>query len=151
MESKKDLTWELALVAGTLAATLVAALVIPNLLNAMNRGKQKRTMSSLRQIGVAIDEYHENYKSYPVGSKTTLSEIQTELARAHIYNLPLQDSWGGDFLYFSDGNGFYTIISTGKDRTLDGPTLYPSLIKEFNNDIVFSNGYFVTLPEGVCQ
>jgi general secretion pathway protein G len=148
MENKKDLTWELALVAGTIVATLVAALVIPNLLNAMNRGKQKRTMSHLRKIGSAIEEYHADYKSYPVGSSTTLSGIQTELARSHIYNLPLQDCWGGEFLYNSDGKT-YTVISSGKDQKLDRRTVR-GMIEQFNNDIVFSNGSFVSFPWGGC-
>jgi type II secretory pathway pseudopilin PulG len=151
MENPKDMTWGLALIAGALIATVVAAIVVPNFLNALNRGKQKRAMSDLREIGIAMDEYYENYKSYPVGTSTRLSGIQAEFARAHIYNLPLQDRWGGDFLYYSDGNSSYTIISTGKDHKLDGPNIYPSLIVEFNNDIVFSNGSFVTLPEGMCQ
>ena len=36
---------------------IIAAIAIPNLLNAIDRGKQKRTMADLRSIGTAVEEY----------------------------------------------------------------------------------------------
>ena len=36
---------------------IIAAIAIPNLLNAIDRGKQKRTMADLRSVGTAIESY----------------------------------------------------------------------------------------------
>ena len=36
---------------------IIAAIAIPNLLNAIDRGKQKRTMADLRTLGTAIESY----------------------------------------------------------------------------------------------
>ena len=36
---------------------IIAAIAIPNLLNAIDRGKQKRTMADLRSIGTAVESY----------------------------------------------------------------------------------------------
>jgi Tfp pilus assembly major pilin PilA len=38
-------------------AGIMAAIAIPNLLNAIDRGKQKRTMADIRSIGTAIEQY----------------------------------------------------------------------------------------------
>ncbi|MBZ5641051.1 MAG: prepilin-type N-terminal cleavage/methylation domain-containing protein, partial [Acidobacteriia bacterium] len=36
---------------------IIAAIAIPNLLNAIDRGKQKRTMADIRSIGTAVESY----------------------------------------------------------------------------------------------
>ncbi len=36
---------------------IIAAIAIPNLLNAIDRGKQKRTMADMRSVGTAIESY----------------------------------------------------------------------------------------------
>jgi general secretion pathway protein G len=38
---------------------IIAAIAIPNLLNAIDRGKQKRTMADLRSIGTAVESYQQ--------------------------------------------------------------------------------------------
>ncbi|NIM01008.1 MAG: prepilin-type N-terminal cleavage/methylation domain-containing protein, partial [Acidobacteria bacterium] len=44
---------------------IIAAIAIPNLLNAIDRGKQKRTMADLRSIGTAVEEYSVDNTVYP--------------------------------------------------------------------------------------
>ncbi len=44
---------------------IIAAIAIPNLLNAINRGRQKRTMADIRTIGTAIEAYAVDHASYP--------------------------------------------------------------------------------------
>ena len=47
---------------------IIAAIAIPNLLNAINRGRQKRTMADIRTIGTAIEAYAVDHASYPTVS-----------------------------------------------------------------------------------
>ena len=44
---------------------ILAAIAIPNLLNAVQRGKQKRTMSDMRALATAIEAYQSTTASIP--------------------------------------------------------------------------------------
>ncbi|MBI3447802.1 MAG: prepilin-type N-terminal cleavage/methylation domain-containing protein, partial [Acidobacteria bacterium] len=45
---------------------IIAAIAIPNLLNAIDRGKQKRTMSDMRSVGTAVESYAVDNNFYPI-------------------------------------------------------------------------------------
>src|SRR5512142_270294 len=47
---------------------ILAAIAIPNLLNALQRGKQKRTMSDIRNLATAIESYDVDNSSYPTAA-----------------------------------------------------------------------------------
>src|SRR6476660_5345415 len=47
---------------------ILAAIAIPNLLNAVQRGKQKRTMSDMRTMATAIEAYAVDNNVYPQGT-----------------------------------------------------------------------------------
>ena len=44
---------------------IIAAIAIPNLLNAIDRGKQKRTMADIRSLGTAVESYAVDKNFYP--------------------------------------------------------------------------------------
>src|SRR5476651_2007528 len=46
---------------------ILAAIAIPNLLNAVQRGKQKRTMSDMRALATAIEAFAVDNNTYPTG------------------------------------------------------------------------------------
>src|SRR5262245_29907252 len=46
---------------------IIAAIAIPNLLNAIQRGKQKRTMADARAIGTAAEAFAVDNNRYPGG------------------------------------------------------------------------------------
>src|SRR5881397_3146420 len=60
---------------------IIAAIAIPNLLNAIDRSKQKRTMADMRSIGTACEEYSIDNNFYPVattqGDVTTVASVLT--------------------------------------------------------------------------
>jgi hypothetical protein len=138
---------------GSMLSIVMAAIAIlvisiyPNFKSAINRGKQKRMMADMRNLGEAIDAYHKDSERYPPG-KSTIEEIQKEI-NPYIDNVPLQDEWGNKYLYRSDGSTYYTIISGGKDRMIDNPSIYHGLVTSYENDIAYSNGAFVSFPEGI--
>ena len=47
---------------------ILAAIAIPNLLNAVQRGKQKRTMSDMRALATAIEAYAVDNNNYPAAA-----------------------------------------------------------------------------------
>lgn len=127
---------------------IIAAIAIPNLLNAIDRGKQKRTMADLRSMGTAIEQYSIDNNFYP--SATTIAELEDSVTPSYMRKLPERDGWGLAFFVDSDP-GLYTLGSCGK-----GETTCTSLdligtggkTTTFDSDIIFSNGSFVQWPEG---
>ena len=78
---------------------ILAAIAIPNLLNAVQRGKQKRTMSDMRALATAVEAYAVDNNNYPqaacpTGSFTTAGTALTagsfqNLSPTYIATAPL--------------------------------------------------------------
>jgi general secretion pathway protein G len=126
---------------------IIAAIAIPNLLNAIDRGKQKRTMADLRSIGTAIESYSIDNNVYPVA--TDMTTLETHISPIYIRTAPDNDGWGRVFNVAST-TVLYTVCSGGKDGggcVGDGAGSTSS----FNDSITFANGQFVQWPEGTQQ
>jgi len=126
---------------------IIAAIAIPNLLNAIDRGKQKRTMADLRSLGTAVESYSIDNNQYPVAADMTA--LKGVVSPVYIRTAPLNDGWGKAFAVSSVA-GEYTLCSGGKDGgncTGDGGGASGS----FNDSITFANGQFVQWPEGMQQ
>jgi type II secretion system protein G len=139
---------------------ILAAIAIPNLLNAVQRGKQKRSMSDMRALATAIEAYAVDNNQYPpstcaTGLYTTAGAALvtgsfTRLTPTYIAQPPKQDGWGQFFLYGSDSPGNnYNVQSMGRDKTVSG--LNCGTTTDFNDDIWYSNGTFIQWPEGTQQ
>jgi general secretion pathway protein G len=137
---------------------IVAAIAIPNLLTALQKGKQKATMGDMKSIGSAIESYLTDLYMVPTGS-TTIAGLAGVLQPFYIKVLPAQDGWGGLFQYQSQGVGenqdLYSITSWGRDGAAGGivatdPSNSPYVVTTmsgFGNDIVYSNGNFTFAPK----
>jgi general secretion pathway protein G len=128
---------------------IIAAIAIPNLLNAIDRGKQKRTMSDMRSIGTAVESYAVDINFYPRGMAlgNISGGVETHIEPVYIRTAPLLDGWNNALQYESDTLGTaYSVFSQAKDATTGtnsgGPT------QDFDCDIVFQNGGFFQWPEG---
>ncbi len=148
-----------ALFVGVAVIGIIAAIAIPNLLNAIQRGKQKRTMADIRAIATACESYAVANNMYP--GAQTIGELVPFLEPKYIGKLPHQDAWEHDFTFQAwkdqediEGPNQYVIISGGKDGALDHDSVedYENVATtSFNNDIAFSNGAFLQYPEGAQQ
>ena len=137
---------------------ILAAIAIPNLLNAVQRGKQKRTMSDMRALAAAIEAYAVDSGAYPAAlcassvytsvSVTLNTSSFTNLTPTYIANPPRIDGWG-EFLQYGSNppNDAYVIASSGRDKSLAG-SVGCGTTTNFNDDIYYSNGTFVQWPEG---
>jgi type II secretion system protein G len=125
---------------------IIAAIAIPNLLNAVDKGKQKRTMSDLRAIGTAVESYAVDNTDYPVG--VTLPAIKAVIDPVFFNAMPLSDGWSHPFQADSSPSS-YTIYSQGKDGT--GANCPPGATSRFNDEICFVNGRFQRYPAGPQQ
>jgi len=122
---------------------IIAAISIPNLLNAIHRGKQKRTMADLRTIATAIESYNVDNSAYPAA--TSMAGLSGSLVPVFLDTLPASDGWGRGFTINSVATD-YTVWSGGSDggslNYVGGPT------SSLSASIVFVNGEFAQWPEG---
>ncbi len=133
---------------------IIAAIAIPNLLNAIDRGKQKRSMADMRSLGTAVESYSVDVNFYPISTSmaTIVSLGATNLGIQPVYIklAPTKDGWGGTYFYGSDTGGSgsdYTISSYAKDKKVSGASA--GATSDFDCDIIFQNGTFTAYPEGV--
>ena len=141
---------------------ILAAIAIPNLLTAMQRSKQKRTMADIRSIATAWEARATDMNNYAAaGSNSTLdfaagqhptyASMMGILSPTYIKSLPKNDGWGNAYGYqrASDLQS-YAIRSLGKDGTKETDTYTSGTqTKAFDCDIVYSMGSFVQWPEGM--
>ena len=143
--------------------SILAAIAIPNLLTAMQRSKQKRTMADIRTIATAwearatdLNMYNAAGITYP-STGVTVDNLNTYLAPTYVKTFPKKDGWGNDWIFGADQNWGattaaqqYGIASKGKDGKAE-TTVVGGATTNFDCDIVYSNGTFLCYPEGVQQ
>ncbi len=144
---------------------IIVAIAIPNLLNAIQRAKQKRTMADMRSAGTAAEAYAVDFNHYPAAAALTLPSGLTipgagstfgaagagfnkQVAPTYIRLLPLVDGWSSYFLYGTGGSNqqAYAIVSNGKNGAVG--TNNGGETTDFNDDIIFVNGQFLQYPAG---
>jgi general secretion pathway protein G len=107
-----------------LNVAIVAAVAVPNFLNAIDRGKQKRTLADMQTIGAAIEAYRAERGAYPIAGD--VESLRLEIEPTYVRALPVTDGWGRPFHVRSDGTT-WTVASGGKDGTVEscdqGPTM----------------------------
>jgi type II secretion system protein G len=127
---------------------IIAAIAIPNLLNAIDRSKQKRTMADMRSVGTSCEEYSIDNNFYPI--QTTQGDVSTigvNLTPTYIKVVPMTDGWNWNIQYgTATGGSAYTIRSLGKDGAKNGIS---GQTNDFNCDIVFQVGQFTAYPQGI--
>ena len=128
---------------------IIAAIAIPNLLNAIQRGKQKRTMGDMRTSATANESYSIDNNQYRTSPAAAMSTISASLEPTYVKKLPSKDGWNTDIQYIATTSE-YTITSLGKDKTAAGGGAVAANggTTSFNNDIIFSTGSFVQFPDG---
>src|SRR5512133_2588920 len=110
---------------------IIVAIAIPNLLNAIQRAKQRRTMGDMRSTATAIEAYAVDFNRYPPAAafawnsgvavgiavpSNTLGKLSNYVSPTYIRVVPLADGWNSWFLYNIDANGSaYATTSYAKD------------------------------------
>lgn len=142
---------------------IMMAIAIPNLLNAINRGRQKRTMADMRTISTAWDAYQLDNGSYcPPGrdfshfswGNISSDELNKMLTASCGRDMPIHDGWGNPLQFGVECQEKevqrFGIRSGGKDAQWEMDQ-YPekSQTYRFDCDIVNENGTFIRSPEGI--
>ena len=127
---------------------IIAAIAIPNLLNAIDRGKQKRTMADIRSVGTAVESYAVDNNFYPKNmSSVGAAGITTHVSPIYMKTVPTTDGWQNAWDIDSTATGSeYTITSVAKDGSAG--TNPGGTTNNFDCDIQFANGQFFQWPQG---
>jgi general secretion pathway protein G len=140
---------------------IIAAIAIPNLLVAIQRGRQRRTMVDMRNLAMAwearnieVGRYNAAGALPGLDQQIALTDLSTGLAPTYIKMLPANDGWNHPFQAWSNqtwGSSTkaqeYAVISAGRDGTFATVETLGAL-QNFDCDIIFSNGSFLSYPEG---
>ncbi len=132
---------------------IIAAIAIPNLLVALQKGRQKATMADITSIGTALESYLVDWGFSPAPGATEITALNQSWFRPfYIKLLPERDGWDTVFAY-TPGTGdmidSYSVMSWGRNKIDDSMPAgqYPvTALVHFNNDIVYSDGRFTVFP-----
>lgn len=153
---------------------IIAAILIPNLLDSLQKAKQKRTVGDIRDLGVAWFSWMtDQISAAAAGSSTRKLDFEQDLpvtltqqdlekmlyvssTMFYIQEVPTRDGWGRNYDFRWTGPNaadmMIGIRSYGRDGQV-GPTSNPYPIEPFvassyDEDIVWADGYFIRYPAG---
>jgi prepilin-type N-terminal cleavage/methylation domain-containing protein len=150
---------------------IIAAILIPNFLDALHKGRQKRTMGDYREFGTAVASYYTDnagagaagattpnqitWANYAVDAPATNDELKNAMIPDYIQQIPERDGWGNATEFRVDlidppGSEYLGLRSPGRDDAFDGDTYTPGLFDptDYDQDIVYTDGGFARAPRG---
>lgn len=126
---------------------IVAAIALPNVVSAIQRARQSRTMADMRAIAGSLVLYEQDFVDYPIETSLASAENLRPYLYPYTGNFKATDGWRRPYWYTSDGHR-YTLISYALDGKPDPPYMNGPTHR-FEEDIVMSDGVFIQWPEGV--
>ena len=118
---------------------IIAAIAVPQLMNAMDRGRQRRSMADMRNIATAGGTMRVDTGSYPANLAA--------LVPTYMQVTPANDGWGTAYLYVV-GADTYTITSLGSNAAVGPVAPVPWINDPYDPDIVMTDGQFTFAPTG---
>ena len=148
---------------------IIAALLIPNFLDALQKAKQKRTVADIKNTGTALFMWLTDVNSaaaagqaettvdYSCCEAKTAEDLEKILIPRYTQSVPEKDGWKNLYKYGlndpTNPDRVILIASAGQKGEWEGgpfpvagfdPTDYP-------RDIIWSDGYFVQYPQNIGQ
>ena len=148
---------------------LIAAILIPNLLDALQKAKQKRTMADMRSLGTGwfswltdvaqvsaagTQTYDFSQLSVSLTAEELLGTLYVNSSMFYVRNVPEKDGWGNLYDYAWSGNPsavqILGIRSFARNGVSGGDvyTVGPFASSDYEQDIIWSDGLFIRYPEG---
>jgi len=152
---------------------IIAAILIPNLIDALQKAKQKRTMADMRNVGTAWLSWVTDVVSGAAagasartwdgatytafgGSDALYITLHPSSTFFYLNELPAKDGWKNTYVYGYTGTPLgsqvVAIGSGGRDGSLsafeDGVSTGPFTPTKYDEDIIWADGFFVRWPGG---
>ena len=151
---------------------LIASIMIPNLIDAIHKAKQRRTMGELRLIGTAWMSWYTDHNSAAAAGANQVYGVENFNALTYLQifgylhptdtffylqDVPSKDPWGSDLTFYlnSDRGTDRQMLLCAAARnkifeTCDGEKdipIGPFVATDFDQDIVWADGFLVRWPE----
>lgn len=150
---------------------IIAAMIIPNLLDALEKAKQKRTMADMRNVGTAMmsrltDDAQGaaaaaggSVVSLTTGSVNSWAALDAWLTPQYIQAMPERDAWKNDYVVqynpisaVTTGADLGWIGSFGKGGVVGNAAVGTHTAggfdpTDYEQDLVWYNGFFIDYPQ----
>jgi type II secretion system protein G len=146
---------------------IISAILIPNLLDAMQKAKQKRAMSDMKMVGTAMMAWLTDQAAGAAAagaSQTTIDistitpksapELESILTPAYVQEIPRIDPWDRPYDYHlmeENPNAVHVLAvrSSGRDRVDAGDEYTTGSFEptDYDQDIVWVDGGFIRWPQ----
>ena len=157
---------------------IIAAILIPNLIDALQKAKQKRTMADMRTVGTAFMSYVTDAASAAAaGSSNSTYEfgllpntgqgaaitgleaiLRPSATFFYLNEIPVVDGWKGEYDYhWADdvlAAKVFEVCSDGRDQggSCHGTyTIGPFVPTQYDQNIIWADGFFVRWPGGLTN
>ncbi|NKB88039.1 MAG: hypothetical protein GKS06_07455 [Acidobacteria bacterium] len=145
MKSREDGFTLIDLLASITIIAIVSMLVVPQLIMAFERARQRRTMGDMRNLATALSTYHVDtggeYPSTGAGLPGLVPDYYAGIPN---------DGWGRAYFYLgvaSSGSPCgYLLYGLGTDAAAGPASPDPWIGDHFDPDIMLVNGQFVAAP-----
>jgi general secretion pathway protein G len=144
---------------------ILASMLIPNLLDALQKTKQKRSMADARIVGTAMMSWiTDRSQAMAAGAALTdvdmadyptitVDDLTAQLVPQYLQNVPVHDAWKNEFDFRLDIDGddetIMAVRSRGADNVFDADVYTPSAFDptDYAQDIVWVDGFYVRWPQ----
>jgi prepilin-type N-terminal cleavage/methylation domain-containing protein len=145
---------------------ILAGILIPNLLDAMEKAKQKRTVADMRITGTAMFAWlSDEVGAAAAGAAVTqvdmgqykaiaLDDLRELMIPQYIEAIPVLDGWKHSYHYFLDPTNplnqqVMAIGSGGRDNSAVAGTYTVAGFDptDYDQDILWADGFFVRWPQ----
>jgi prepilin-type N-terminal cleavage/methylation domain-containing protein len=146
---------------------IIASMLIPNLIDAMQKTKQKRTMGDIHTTGLAMMSWLTDAAAAAAagasatsvdlsnyGSTMSVDDLETVLVPQYVQYVPRLDGWKTPYDYFLRVDNPHAaqvmaIHSYGRDKVSDGTKYTVSSFDptDYDRDMVWADGYMVRWPQ----
>lgn len=144
---------------------IIAALLIPNFLDALQKAKQKRTVADIRNTGTAMFSWLTDQVgaaaagangTVNLGSYSSIAEtvLDTVLVPQYLQDVPPVDGWKTNYQYYLNtanplAQQVMAIRSLGRNKTQETASYEVTSFDptNYDQDIVWADGFFVRWPQ----
>jgi prepilin-type N-terminal cleavage/methylation domain-containing protein len=153
---------------------IIAAILIPNLIDALQKAKQKRTMADERNLGTAwmswltdqisaaaagtVSTWDSSVYTTVLSRDVLFSTLHPSTSFFYMNEVPQLDGWKHEYWYAWTGDplsaSVIAIASGGRDGDPTGyapaasVTIGPFTPTNYPEDIIWADGFFVRWPSG---
>jgi prepilin-type N-terminal cleavage/methylation domain-containing protein len=148
---------------------IIAAILIPNLLDALQKARQKRTMADMRNSGTMWFSWLTDQVGAAASGRATVdgnlvdwsayvdkpyAELKQDLVPLYAAELPELDGWRTTFQYGTlalDLPRSIAIRSAGSDGVFESEpySIGAFVATDYERDIVWAGGFFIQWPGGI--